>query len=244
MPKNPPESMLHRLRQRMSRCARERWPHVDAVTVRFRAGFAYVAAELPDGHSLPLCRLHFTGVLHTWGFALYLAGNDSCKDNVLPSGPPAGSPEEALDCAGAQPCPVRLISPGDPIMKSLPPLPPQVAWHDTGTGVFPYAARVGEHWWVLRLNDFPEHPLYTLFIDAQVIGDVEDDPATWQQLPSPATLPTLTAPERAEVLHLMAGLGPYGAEAGTPCAGDWCTCSILTDEYAARPSSPPRTSAE
>ncbi|MFI5669314.1 hypothetical protein [Streptomyces sp. NPDC051704] len=27
--------------------------------------------------------------------------------------------------------------------------------------------------------------------------------------------------------------------AGTPCAGDWCTCEILTDEYAARLATPP-----
>ncbi|MFF2118249.1 ATP-binding protein, partial [Kitasatospora sp. NPDC058184] len=80
--------------------ARERWPHVNAITVRFRAGFAYVAAELPGEHSLPLCRLRFTGVLHTWGFALYLASSDSYKDNILPNGMPAGSPEESLDCAG------------------------------------------------------------------------------------------------------------------------------------------------
>ncbi|WP_194235908.1 hypothetical protein [Streptomyces sp. CB01881] len=127
-------------------------------------------------------------------------------------------------------------------MKSLPPLPPQVAWHDTGTGVFPYAARADGHWWVLRLNDFPEHPLYTLFIDAQVIGDVDDAPTVWQ-LPPRTTLATLAVSERAEVLHLMAGLGPYGAETGTPCTGDYCTCSILTDEYAARPNTPPSTSA-
>lgn len=100
MPKNPPESMQHHLRQRLNRHARECWPHVDAITVRFRAGFAYVAAELPGEESLPLCRLRFTGVLHTWGFALYLASNDSYRDNILPSGLPAGSPEQALDCAG------------------------------------------------------------------------------------------------------------------------------------------------
>ncbi|MEV5846369.1 ATP-binding protein [Streptomyces sp. NPDC051985] len=100
MPKNPPESMRHHLRRRLNRHARECWPHVDAITVRFRAGFAYVEADLPGEQSLPLCRLRFTGVLHTWGFALYLAGNDSYRNSILPSGLPAGSPEEALDCAG------------------------------------------------------------------------------------------------------------------------------------------------
>ncbi|MFE7562003.1 hypothetical protein [Kitasatospora sp. NPDC057500] len=52
--------------------------------------------------------------------------------------------------------------------------------------------------------------------------DLDDLPATW------------LSPERAEVLRLMAGLGPYGAEAGTPCSGDWCTCGVLSDECAAR----------
>lgn len=124
-------------------------------------------------------------------------------------------------------------------MIPLPALPREAAWHDTGTGVFCYAARAEGHWWVLRLNDFPEHPLYTLFIDAQVVGDLHDDPAVWQQLPPSGALPALAGPERAEVLHLMAGLGPYGAETGTPCTGDWCTCIILTDAYAARPNTAP-----
>lgn len=100
MPTNPPESMQHHLRRRLNRHAHRRWPQVNGITVRFRAGFAYVAAELSGRHTLPLCRLRFTGVLHTWGFALYLAGSDSYKDDVLPSGLPTGSPEEALEYAG------------------------------------------------------------------------------------------------------------------------------------------------
>lgn len=98
MPKNPPESMQHHLC--LNHHARERWPHANAITVRFRAGFAYVAAEFPSEQTVPLCRLRFTGVPHTWGFALYLASSDSYKDNTPPSGLPAGSPKEALDCAG------------------------------------------------------------------------------------------------------------------------------------------------
>ncbi|MFH8725194.1 AAA family ATPase [Streptomyces termitum] len=71
---------------------------MDAVTVRFRAGFAYVAAELPGGERLPLCRLRFTGVPHTWGFALHQAGG--YRGDILSGGLSAGSPEEALDRAG------------------------------------------------------------------------------------------------------------------------------------------------
>ncbi|MEU0297999.1 ATP-binding protein [Streptomyces sp. NPDC006175] len=73
---------------------------MDSITVRFRAGFAYVAAELSGGENLPLCRLRYTGLPHAWGFARWLANTDSYRDSILPSGLPAGSPEEALDCAG------------------------------------------------------------------------------------------------------------------------------------------------
>lgn len=100
MPENPSESVQRHLLRRLNRHARERWPHVDTITVRFRAEFAYVAAELTSGDRLPLCRLRFTGVEHSWGFALYPAGDGLHRDTVLPSGRPTGSPEEALDCAG------------------------------------------------------------------------------------------------------------------------------------------------
>jgi hypothetical protein len=97
--KNPPESMQHHLRQRLNEHARDRWPGLAEVQIRYRAGFAYIDAVLPDGHTQPLCRLRFTGVLHTWGFAIYAATSDGYQDNILPSGLPIGSPEEALDCA-------------------------------------------------------------------------------------------------------------------------------------------------
>ncbi|MFD9358693.1 hypothetical protein [Streptomyces sp. NPDC060031] len=110
------------------------------------------------------------------------------------------------------------------------PLPPGTTWHVTGSGVFPHAARAGGCWWVLRLNDFPEHPLYTLFADGRRVADVNDVPSDWRRL-SDASAPVLTTFECAEILELMAGLGPYGAEYGNPCTGDWCTCEVLTDAY-------------
>lgn len=117
VPKNPPESMQHHLRQRLGAHARDRWPQLTGVRVRFRSGFAYVAGELPgEEEPLPLCRLRFTGVLHTWGFALHLASSGKYEDNVLPTGLPVGSPEEALDCACGfylgDPEAVRVGSPG------------------------------------------------------------------------------------------------------------------------------------
>lgn len=107
-----------------------------------------------------------------------------------------------------------------------------VAWRRTEVRVFIYAACVDGAWWVLRLNGFPDHALFTLFVGGRVIGDVEDvkrwAPA-WDL--NAEGRPALTDHERYEVLMVMRGLGPYGAEVGQPCDGDWCGCPALTDEY-------------
>ncbi|MEU3734180.1 hypothetical protein AB0E81_33030 [Streptomyces sp. NPDC033538] len=101
MSKNPPESMQRHLRNRLNAHATARWPQVDSVEVRFRSGFAYVEAQLKDKDGpVPLCSLRFTGVLHTWGFALHLASTGKYEDNFLSSGLPAGSPEDCVTCVG------------------------------------------------------------------------------------------------------------------------------------------------
>jgi len=92
--------------------------------------------------------------------------------------------------------------------------------------------------WVLRFNDYPEHPLHSFFIDGQIVGDLDDRPPAWQTATSDAGPPTTE--ERQQVLGLMCSLGPYGSEAGRPCDGDRCTCSILTDE--SLPATPERIS--
>ncbi|MFE9792780.1 hypothetical protein ACFYRL_13720 [Streptomyces goshikiensis] len=75
-----------------------------------------------------------------------------------------------------------------------------------------------------------------MFVDSRRVTDLRDDPANWRRMSAAwATAPVLDAAARAEVLRLMAGLGPYGAEYGTPCTdNDYCTCAVLTDAYAAR----------
>ncbi|MFF5897029.1 AAA family ATPase [Streptomyces argenteolus] len=118
MPKNPPESMQHHLRRRLDAHTAEHWPQLIRVHVRFRAGFAYVEGELKDGERLPLCRLHFTGDPHTWGFALYEGSSGSYRENILPSGLPAGSAEEALDCAVD-----RYLNPHPPSGSGPTPVP-------------------------------------------------------------------------------------------------------------------------
>jgi hypothetical protein len=70
--------------------------------------------RLADGTTLPLCRLRYGGSASRWGFAIYLASRDGYQDSVLPNGLPAGSPEEALDCA----CGLYL---NDPTAWTQPP---------------------------------------------------------------------------------------------------------------------------
>jgi hypothetical protein len=94
-----PESTRTSLAQRLRAHARARWPALAGVTVRYRAGFAYIDGRLPGGEVIPLCRLRYGGTARTWGFALYLASSDRYEDQILPAGAFAGTPEDALDCA-------------------------------------------------------------------------------------------------------------------------------------------------
>ena len=94
-----PDSTKVSLQQRLTRHAHARWPTLTGIEVRYRAGFAYVDAKLPDGDRIPLMRLRYQRSAHLWGFAIYLASHDSYQDSFLPNGLPAGSPEDALDCA-------------------------------------------------------------------------------------------------------------------------------------------------
>jgi len=111
---SPPASTKTSLGQKLRERARQRWPQLAGIGVRFRGQFAYVTGKLPDGSELPLCRLRYVGYASTWGFAIYRASHDDYQDNYLPSGQPSGTPEEALDCA----CGLYL---GDPTAWLTPP---------------------------------------------------------------------------------------------------------------------------
>jgi hypothetical protein len=95
----PPASTKTSLSQKLTARARDRWPALTEVSVRFRGQYAYVGGQLPDGDILPLCRLRYAGSASTWGFAIYRASHDDYQDSILPTGMFAGTPEEALDCA-------------------------------------------------------------------------------------------------------------------------------------------------
>jgi len=94
-----PTSTQASLRQRLSDRARERWPQLAQIQVRYRAGFAYVDGVLADGEQLRLCRLRYAGYANQWGFAIYRASHDDYEDSYLPTGYSGGTCEEALDTA-------------------------------------------------------------------------------------------------------------------------------------------------
>ena len=96
---SPPASTKTSLGQKLRARARERWPQLTGIDIRFHGKFAYVTGQLPAGHELQLCRLRYVGYASIWGFAIYRASHDDYQDNYLPSGQPSGTPEEALDCA-------------------------------------------------------------------------------------------------------------------------------------------------
>jgi hypothetical protein len=95
-----PESTKVSLQRRLTQHAKARWPGLSGITVRYRAGFAYIDAQLPDGETIPLMRLRYQRSAHLWGFAIYLASRDGYQDSVLPDGNPIGAAQDALDCAG------------------------------------------------------------------------------------------------------------------------------------------------
>lgn len=96
----PPESTKISVGQRLQAHAQAHWPHAGELEFRYRGAFVYVEAHLPDGTVQPLLRLRYGGSARYWGFGLYLASSGRYEDQILPSGLPIGSPEEALDCAG------------------------------------------------------------------------------------------------------------------------------------------------
>jgi len=103
IPDSTKSSLHHRLRTR----ARQRWPDLADVAVRYRASFAYIDGVLPDGEVLPLCRLRYAGSATLWGFAIHRASHDDYEDSYLPTGSMGGTAEDALDTA----CGLHLTDP-------------------------------------------------------------------------------------------------------------------------------------
>jgi len=56
-----------------------------------------------------------------------------------------------------------------------------IVWGKTDDVDYPYEAKAYNHKWRLRLNDFPDEPLFTIFIDEMDIGDFDDWPRNWKR---------------------------------------------------------------
>jgi hypothetical protein len=52
-------------------------------------------------------------------------------------------------------------------------------FHKTGWTYYPYEARVEGHQWLLGINDFPDEPLYSLYVDGRRVEDFSDWPNAW-----------------------------------------------------------------
>lgn len=102
-----PEPTKTALTQSLQAHARQHWPQLADLQVRFRGHFAYLDAELADSDVLPLCRLRYLGSTDLWGFGLYLGSSDTYQDQILPTGSFTGTATEALDCA----CSLYLADP-------------------------------------------------------------------------------------------------------------------------------------
>lgn len=104
-------------------------------------------------------------------------------------------------------------------------------WYRTGDVYFPFASRVDGRWWVLRLNSFPDHPLWTLFIDGnRERFDVEDAPSTWKL--SWDSAPVLEPQAAEEALAPVRTFIDYGSEIGMPCYNLFC-CGGTVDPHSA-----------
>ena len=110
----PPESTKTSLRQRLTAHARQRWPQLTDLTVRYHGAFAYVDGHLADGTTLPLCRLRYGGSAHTWGFAIYRASHDDYEDSILPAGTRRTSRSPRLRLRPLPQRPDRLDQPATP----------------------------------------------------------------------------------------------------------------------------------
>ena len=84
-----PDSTQTSLRQKLLARAAERWPQIQALHTRYRAGFAYIDATLTDGDEVKLCRLRYAGSASQWGFAIYRASHDDYKPPCQTDGPQA-----------------------------------------------------------------------------------------------------------------------------------------------------------
>lgn len=56
-----------------------------------------------------------------------------------------------------------------------------VDWEQTDDVDYPYRTTVDEIRWRIRLNDFPDEPLFSLIKEDQHVADFDDWPSHWRR---------------------------------------------------------------
>ncbi|HEY2792824.1 MAG TPA: hypothetical protein VGJ28_10730 [Micromonosporaceae bacterium] len=87
-----------------------------------------------------------------------------------------------------------------------------VAFAHTGDGEWPYRAIAAGVTLLIRVNDFPAEPLYSLFVDGTHVADLDDWPSPWQRPALPAALRELAerTPQGAALTAVVAPLDAAG----------------------------------
>ena len=57
----------------------------------------------------------------------------------------------------------------------------EMNWIRTDDSLFPFRADVKGQTMEIRINDFPEEPLYTLFINGRAVIDFDEWPKNWSR---------------------------------------------------------------
>jgi hypothetical protein len=69
-----------------------------------------------------------------------------------------------------------------------------IAWEHTNDPGSPYQADLDGRSLVLRVNDFPAQPIYTLVVDGVDLVDLDDWPDAWRRPAAPPALGDETGP--------------------------------------------------
>ena len=93
-----PTSTQTSLWQRLTSRAEQRWPQIERINTRYRAGFAYVDAVI-DGETLGYAGSATADRPTSGDSPSTDASQDDYEDSYLPTGYPVGTAEEALDTA-------------------------------------------------------------------------------------------------------------------------------------------------
>src|SRR3954453_5004550 len=111
----PPASTKTSLGQKLNTHARDRWPALTHVDVRFRGQFAYVDGRLPDGEVLPLCRLRYGGSAAAGASPSTAPATTTTRTTTCPAETPPAAPRKPSTAPAASTS--TTPPPGNPIHR-------------------------------------------------------------------------------------------------------------------------------